>query len=92
MKINYELHDDGVENLVAAIVGAAARKHRNIIKKRARKKKKDESLDEQLRDIEKFFRSEWGQLLCGDNGEFIIKKDYKVAMAELKQERMKKRG
>ena len=92
MKIKYELHDYGVEKLVAAIVGSAARKHRNLIKKRARKRKKDESLEEQLRDIERFFRSEWGQLLCGDNGDLIIRKDYDVAMEEIRQERKMKRG
>lgn len=58
--------EDGYINLAAAIVIQAQKDYRSAL--RTGDKFKADSL-------EKFFLSDWGQLLSADNGEYIIKKE-----------------
>ena len=61
---------EAYERLRIEIVRQAAKELECAVKK---SKRQGHMCDEQ-KNLEKWFRSKWGQFLCGDNGEYIIKK------------------
>lgn len=87
MKINYEITDIGADALRCRLIEQTAKQHRFLVKKRAKSKERDRFLNDQIKDLERFFRSGWGQLLSGGHGEYIIEKDYEVVKEELARER-----
>lgn len=88
MKLDYKLNDKGVNELRIGIIHQMAKQHQKMLRKRATLRKKDSWLDDEIKDVERFFLSPWGQLLSGNCGEYIIEKDREVVREEM--ERRKK--
>lgn len=65
--------EDGYINLAAAIVIQAQKDYRSALR-----------TDNQFKitAIERFFLSDWGQLLSADHGEYIIKKERQGCLNE----------
>lgn len=81
-RIGYELHDLGVEQLRMELLKRSADHHRKLLVKQMKNKKRrieDKGLDEEVRGIERFFLSAFGQLLSSGKGEYIIEKDIEIA-------------
>lgn len=81
-RIGYELNDIGVEQLRTELLKRSADHHRKLLVKQMKTKKrmiKDKELDDEVRGIERFFLSYFGQLLSGGRGEYIIEKDMEIA-------------
>lgn len=89
MKPDYEITDSGIFELRVRIIEVASKRHIFLIKKRYKKNLIDGPVLIEIRELERFFKSNWGQLLSGFYGEWIIKKDYEVAREELDKERRK---
>lgn len=87
MKLNYKMTDSGANELRIGIIKEASSKHRRLLKRRERYPVKDRLLDDQIKDIERFFRSSWGEMLSGDNGDYIIEKDREIVAEEMAMER-----
>ena len=84
-RIGYELHDLGVEQLRTELLKRSADHHRKLLVKQMKNKKrmiKDKELDDEVRGIERFFLSYFGQLLSGGKGEYIIEKDMEIAQED----------
>ena len=69
---------DAYEILQVHILYQAIKDYRNALKKKK---------PAQIAELEKFFRSPYGQLLSGDKGEYIIEK----VKEQLEEERRRKR-
>ena len=57
------------------------------LKKALRKSDREGAVCNEQRDMERWFLSKWGQMLCGDNGEYIIERcheTYKVPYGKLR--------
>lgn len=89
MKLEYELTNSGTDALRIRIIHHTSKQHRFLLKKRGKMKKLDRFLDDQIKDVERFLLSSWGQLLSGGCGEYIIEKDYEMVREELERERRK---
>lgn len=87
MKIAYKLNDEGVNALRIGIIHQMAKQHQKLLRKKAKSREKDKLLDDQIKDVERFFLSPWGQLLSGNCGEYIIKKDREVVREEMERRR-----
>ena len=61
---------EGYERLRTEVVKSAVKDYKNAL----RKSKRLGVVCTEQRSLEKWFRSKWGQLLSGDNGEYIIEK------------------
>lgn len=61
---------EGYERLRTEIVRSAV----NDLKKGIRKSKREGAVCKEQRAMERWFLSAWGQMLCGDNGEYIIER------------------
>jgi len=88
MKLDYKLNDAGVNELRINIIREMAKQHQRMLRRRAMLQKRNRFLDDEIKDVERFFLSSWGQLLSGDCGEYIIEKDREVVREEM--ERRKK--
>lgn len=73
MAINKNLAENPYERLANGIVLQAVSDYRAALKKIKRNPKNREAVDEALQ-IEKFFRSQWYQVLTSVNGEYLINK------------------
>lgn len=82
---NYELYRDCYEDLANAIIVEAARDYRKAYR---RYKKGDETALYKIRKIEKFFNSEWADLLCNDKAKNILERLQKEQ--ETKTKRVKR--
>ena len=91
MKLDYTLNDLGVDELRISIIKNTAKQHRFLLRRRGRSVKLDRLLNDEIKEVERFLRSSWGQLLSGDCGDYIIEMDYKVVNEELERERRKKK-
>lgn len=88
MKLSYKMTDSGANELRIGIIKEASSKHRRLLKRRKRYPAvKDRLLDDQIKDIERFFRSSWGEMLSGDHGAYIIEKDREIVAEEMAMER-----
>ena len=67
------LAEDPYESLANAIVLQAVADYRAALKKIKRNPKNKEAVSEALQ-IEKFFRSQWYQVLTSVDGEYLIRK------------------
>ena len=72
------LAEDPYESLANAIVLQAVADYRAALKKIKRNPKNKEAISEALQ-IEKFFRSQWYQVLTSVDGEYLIRKLQKEA-------------
>ena len=72
------LAEDPSESLANAIVLQAVADYRAALKKIKRNPKNKEAVSEALQ-IEKFFRSQWYQVLTSVDGEYLIRKLQKEA-------------
>ena len=72
------LAEDPYESLANAIVLQAVADYRAALKKIKRNPKNKEAVSEALQ-IEKFFRSQWYQVLTSVDGEYLIRKLQKEA-------------
>ena len=72
------LAEDPYESLANAIVLQAVADYRSALKKIKRNPKNKEAVSEALQ-IEKFFRSQWYQVLTSVDGEYLIRKLQKEA-------------
>lgn len=74
-----EIHEKGLENIRFAIVMAAVKEYSVKYRLFLRLKNKGASITKMnnvkgdLRALERFFRSEWFELLCDIDPEFIIR-------------------
>jgi hypothetical protein len=59
------LHEDGIENLRVAILRSAIKDYIFALKHDEKRK---------AHSLEQFFKSDWGELLSGNNGDLIITK------------------
>ena len=89
MKPDYEITDSGIYELRARILEVAAKRHRFLIMKRYKKNLIVGPVPQEIKELEDFFLSYWGQLLSGFAGQYIIDKDYDIAREELDKERRK---
>lgn len=74
---------EAYERLRTEIVRSAV----NDLKKAVRKSKREGAVCKEQRTMERWFLSEWGQMLSGDNGEYIIercRKTYKAPCQRMK--------
>ena len=70
---NKNLAEDPYERLANAIILQAASDYRVALKKIKSRPKNREAIDEALR-IERFFRSDWYQVLTSVDGEYLIER------------------
>ena len=61
---------EGYERLRTQIVKSAVKDYENAL----RKSKRLGAACKEQRELERWFLSKWGQMLSGDNGEYIIEK------------------
>ena len=83
----YNMTDGGCNELRIGIIREASFQHRKLLKERSRSRKRDRLLDDKIKDLERFFRSSWGEMLSGDNGDYIIEKDREIVAEEIAMER-----
>lgn len=83
----YDMTDGGANELRIGIIREASLQHRKLLKERSRSRKRDRLLDDKIKDLERFFRSSWGEMLSGDNGDYIIEKDREIVAEEMAMER-----
>ena len=92
LKLTYKPTDEGVIALRERLMYDAAKKYRWYLRKRLREdpRRKDITNESRIHSLELFFRSQWGQLLSGGDGEVIIEKTQKQVLEEHKEGRKKK--